>query len=135
MPPDCDKAGPTQCATGTGGARDTSTDTSTGGGTAGTGSTGGTGSSIGGLGTATDATAVAQTDPDGTALDAQSGPIVVQALPQSLPTVESGVLPRAAMTAVGTGMLGATLLPPLLGKRRRKNLLPTPTRGSPRRSR
>jgi hypothetical protein len=39
------------------------------------------------------------------------------------------------MTAVGTGMLGATLLPPLLGKRRRKNLLPTPTRGSPRRSR
>jgi phosphate ABC transporter phosphate-binding protein len=133
MPPDCDKQGPTQCATGTGGAQDTSTAPSADGPAAGADddAAGGAGTDAAAVDAASDADDPALGDADGLGARSDDAPAVVQALPQEVPSAESAVLPRLATVAAGAGMLGAALLPPLLGRGRRR-ILPAPTRSSPR---
>lgn len=135
-PEECDKQGPVQCSKGTGGAKDVSTDASGGTG-AGGGAGGGAGSSGGAGSNGDGATAGAAAAGDAGVVDAEtvgldSGPMVVAGSPQSLPDSQPGVLPALAVLAAGAGLLFAALAPPLLGKRRRAELLPVPTRGSPR---
>ncbi|MFC6357157.1 phosphate ABC transporter substrate-binding protein PstS [Luethyella okanaganae] len=122
-PADCDRQGATQCTAGTGGAKDTPTqaagdDQAAAG--AGTGS--GTGTTAGG-GTAGGDSSVVQAD---------AVPVLVDATPQSIPVAPVGILPSLAMLGAGGGMLAFAAVPPLLGKRSRRSLFPTPTRGSPR---
>ncbi|PWC04309.1 phosphate ABC transporter substrate-binding protein PstS [Agromyces badenianii] len=121
-PPDCDRQGPTQCATGTGGAKDTPT----GAGAATT--------NADANGTAAGAAAGGATAASGDAdtIDAAAAPVLVNATPQVIPVGAVGALPAVAMLAAGAALLAFATVPPLLGKRRRKSLLPAPTRGSPR---
>jgi ABC-type phosphate transport system substrate-binding protein len=122
MPQDCDKQGPTQCATGTGGAKDVPTDTSAADPAASTGA----------AGTAQDLTAAAVADtgtqPDDVTADVGSAALVVAGSPQDIPAIGSGPLAPIAMGAAGLGLIGASLLPPLLGRRRRASRLPAAAR-------
>lgn len=145
-PPDCDKAGPVQCTTGTGGAKDTPTAATKGSGAGGTpngGSVGGGDGGTGGAGAAGGAGGAGAAGGDSAALgpDAQAisadgttggGPLVMAGTPQSLPAAHIGAMAPLGLTGGGLGLLAAAALPPLLGKRRPRSLLPTPTRGSPR---
>ncbi|GGH51302.1 phosphate ABC transporter substrate-binding protein PstS [Microbacterium album] len=148
FPPDCDrKGGPAQCAEGTGGAQDTPTGGGAGGGHQGGEQAGGGGRQGGGAGTggaggspgAGDNAAggdgvdgLGLADVDAIGGGAVSGPLVLSGSPQQLPFSQPGVVPALAILGAGSGLLLATVAPPLLGKRARKTLLPTPTRGSPR---
>lgn len=145
FPPDCDKQGATQCTTGTGGSQDIPTDntaTDGPGGAGGSGAAGGAGGAAAGTsGDAAGDAGPADTGPvdaggpaagggDATVIDAEAAPVLVAATPQSLPVPVSRALPSAAMAAAGAGMFAFAVLPPLLGRRTRKSLLPTSTRGS-----
>ncbi|AWB95422.1 phosphate ABC transporter substrate-binding protein [Agromyces badenianii] len=122
-PPDCDRQGPTQCATGTGGAKDTPT------------GTGAATTNADANGTAAGAAAggAAAASGDADTIDAAAAPVLVNATPQVIPVGAVGALPAVAMLTAGAALLALATVPPLLGKRRRKSLLPAaPTRGSPR---
>lgn len=141
LPPDCDRQGATQCTTGTGGAKDTPTDTTK---SSGTGTTGGSagntsglnadGASLAGSG-AGGATSGLPDGPggDSAVIDADAAPMIAAATPQSIPEAAIGPVSRVAMLGAGVGMLSLAVLPPFLGKRTRTRRLPNPTRGSPRR--
>lgn len=136
-PADCDKFGVAQCTTGTGGARNTITAASKGPSNAPTtnaaSTTGGNGASGSGDGTSgtSGAGSGAATNGDAAAIADNGSVVVVAATPQTIPSAPLGVAPAAAMTGAGVGLLGFAALPPLLGKRHRRSLLPPPTRGSP----
>ncbi|WP_167047059.1 phosphate ABC transporter substrate-binding protein PstS [Salinibacterium sp. ZJ454] len=125
-PPECDRQGATQCITGTGGAKETSTDPGgTGGGTTDAGTTGpgttGPGATGGGDGTNGGPGAPG-------AVDVDAAPVVIAATPQSIPVAAVGILPSLAMVGAGGGMLAFSAVPPILGKRaRRRPLLPIST--------
>ena len=134
QPAACDKKGATQCTVGTGGAKDTPT-TAMGGGAAAAGGTASAGGTATG-GATGDAAGSAGTGTSGgggiaSVIDADASPVIVAATPQSIPPAGVGVLPSVAMLGAGGGLLAFAALPPLLGKRGRKTLFPTPTRGSP----
>ena len=127
-PEECDRQGPTQCARGTGGAKETPTDASggttaqggasSGGGDSSSGTASQTGESFG----ATDAGTV-----DGAVA---SRPLVLAGTPQPLPASLPGVLPALAILGGSAGLLAAVVLPPVLGRRRRAPALPlTPSKG------
>ncbi|MBA8808538.1 phosphate ABC transporter substrate-binding protein PstS [Promicromonospora sukumoe] len=151
-PPACDKQGPTQCSTGTGGSKDTPTAPSGGGGDgeddgggpggpgaggaggggqgdAGPGDDGGSGGpdDDGGPGGATEGPA---TDGGGDAEVVADGaePVLVAATPQSLPVADGGLWPRLVMVALGAVMVLVAVLPPLVGRRARRGL-PVPAPG------
>jgi phosphate ABC transporter phosphate-binding protein len=123
-PPECDKQGPTQCATGTGGAAETPTAQTSAPDAAADQAAGGAAGDA-----ATDDAAVADDGSlgaDDGLLDGSAAPATVAGSPQELPGAAPGVLPRLAVAGAGTGMLAAAALPPLLGRRSRRNLLPAP---------
>jgi phosphate ABC transporter phosphate-binding protein len=123
-PPECDKQGPTQCATGTGGAAETPTAQTSAPDAAADQAAGGAAGDA-----ATDDAAVADDGSPGAddgLLDGSAAPATVAGSPQELPGAAPGVLPRLAVAGAGTGMLAAAALPPLLGRRSRRNLLPAP---------
>ncbi|WP_300592663.1 substrate-binding domain-containing protein [Microbacterium sp.] len=127
-PPECDKAGPQQCLTGTGGAQDVATAAS-----------GGNATNPGAdAANAADASAVDAATSAGSAAAAggsvvvDAAPVVLSALPQTLPPATIGVLAPLTLAAAGAGLILAAVLPPVLGRRRRATVLVTPTRGSPR---
>lgn len=119
FPPECDRQGPTQCADGTGGAKGTVTPASG----AAAAPVAGASDAAAGL-VADDVTADGETS-------VAAAPALVNASPQSLPVSASGFAPALVMAGAGVGLIIAAVLPPLLGKRSRKSLLLTPTRGSP----
>jgi phosphate ABC transporter phosphate-binding protein len=130
MPQDCDRFGVPQCATGTGGARDTPTAASQGGG----GGAAGAESSGGG---AADAAGPGGSGPgaagDAEVLAAGGGAAVslVAGTPQQLSAAQPGMPVALALAGAGAGILVAAAVPPLLGRRRRRSSSLTPTRGSP----
>jgi phosphate ABC transporter phosphate-binding protein len=128
-PPECDKAGPTQCLTGTGGAQDTPTDgTSQSGGAASGGPTNNDPAATSG-----DGGTVTQAEGDSVAVAADAAPVLISATPQTLPVATIGVIAPVVVLVAGAALFAAAVLPPLLGRRRRRKLLlPVPTRGSPR---
>ncbi|WP_375385423.1 phosphate ABC transporter substrate-binding protein PstS [uncultured Microbacterium sp.] len=128
LPPDCDRQGPTQCATGTGGAKTTTTALKDA--TAATTSTDTTSAATNGA-----QSAAAATGPSGAAAaavdsvdGAAKGPTVLAATPQALPVASIGLLSPTVLFAAGLALIAATLLPPWLGRRarRRGNTLPDP---------
>ena len=130
-PPECDKAGPQQCATGTGGAKDQPTATSGASGSGGGGGAGGAGTAAGGGSDAASASALEAAAGGSGAVVADAAPVLVNATPQTIPVAQLGLLAPLAVLAAGVGLLLAAVLPPLLGRRRR-TLHPILTRGSPR---
>lgn len=123
-PPDCDRQGATQCATGTGGAKNTPTDPGAGndptsGGGGGGGADGSGGGSTGGPGGGGSGGA----DTGGDTV-ADSRAVLAYASPQTLPIAAGTPLPALGMIAAGGALLTAAIVPPLLGRRRRP-LLPT----------
>jgi phosphate ABC transporter phosphate-binding protein len=141
MPSDCDKQGVTQCTAGTGGAKDLPLDqtannsdpTGTGGPDGGSNSAGGTtdANKAGGGPTGSDnGTNGSGTSGDGPGLagDAEVVPagegdaalVMAAASPQSIPVLTSSAATRLAMLGVGTGILAAAVLPPILAKRSRR---------------
>ncbi|WP_411701263.1 phosphate ABC transporter substrate-binding protein PstS [Conyzicola sp.] len=138
LPPDCDKQGATQCGTGTGGAKDTPTGPAVGG-AAGGSAGGSTGTDTGGASGAgsdggTESGGSSGGGGNSSVVDADAAPVIIAATPQSIPAPDVGALPSIAMLGAGTGLLAFSALPPLLGKRSRKSLLPDPARGSPTRT-
>ncbi|GGH51126.1 phosphate ABC transporter substrate-binding protein PstS [Microbacterium album] len=140
MPPECDRRGPEQCLTGTGGARDVGTDAS-GGGSGGAGGGAGPGGGAeggraGGGGAAGDA-ADDVAGPGGPAaggvggagvgdaavITADAAPVTVAATPQAVAVADWG-LAWLAMAAAGAALLAAAALPPFLGRRARRAALP-----------
>ncbi|MDQ0648227.1 phosphate ABC transporter phosphate-binding protein [Microbacterium natoriense] len=111
FPADCDRKGPVQCTTGTGGAK--GTDTATGGsagadaGPADAGGAGETGESV-----------------DEDTIATGGALTLVNASPQSLPASRPGPLPALGTLSAGAGVLAAAMLPPLLGRRGRRTMLP-----------
>ncbi|MCX6503508.1 MAG: substrate-binding domain-containing protein, partial [Microbacterium sp.] len=126
QPQACDKKGPTQCATGTGGASATVTPVSSGS----NGSSGGTtdGSNPG----ATDDPAPGSGDGDLSTLGGSSGPATVAGSPVTLPT-SSGYLPGViAASAVGFMVVIAIFGPPLMSRRPLRGSRTTRAPGAPR---
>lgn len=115
-PPACDKQGATQCTTGTGGAKQTSTQTgtTTGSGTGGSGATNGA-AQAGASQAAQDASAATASDP---ALTGQAGQ--VSGTPQSIPLARPTPAAYASMVSAGLLAAAAVLLPPVLVRRRRR---------------
>lgn len=119
FPPACDKAGKTQCATGTGGAKaPTAVKPGTGGDP---GTEGGT-SNTPGAGTAGDAPPGSVS---GTTIDPDTGEVIttaavtgdqVAATPQNLGSGFSSSMQAVLMTIAGVVLLLVVLLPPLLGQ-------------------
>jgi len=121
-PPDCDKAGPTQCTTGTGGNKaPTAPSGGGGGGNGGPGSTGGPGDTPtpGAGGTAPPGGGgvvgvidpdTGQVIPDGT----QAGGDAIAATPQNLSANYSTGKQTALMTIAGVVLLLVVMLPPLV---------------------
>ncbi|MEJ1230993.1 MAG: substrate-binding domain-containing protein [Galbitalea sp.] len=107
MPPACDKEGPVQCTTGTGGAANTSTDVTkqSSGGPAGSGQGGADGTGSSGSG-------------NGGAGVASGKLILAAATPQSIPQPASIVLVILASLA-GLAVLGFAIIPPVVRRRRR----------------
>ncbi len=116
FPADCDKKGPTQCAKGTGGAKDTQT-AATGGTAAGQGSDGM------GAGAGPEGDAAAGT-PDADVLAADEAVVLANASPQSLPVSRPGPLAVVVTLGAGAAVLLAAALPPLLSGRSRRRILP-----------
>ncbi|GAA2184771.1 hypothetical protein GCM10009785_33980 [Brooklawnia cerclae] len=130
-PADCDKQGPIQCSKGTGGAKDTETDTTrdtdtSSGGDGGdrTGGNGTNGNGTNGDNTsdnpdaATDAVSDGST---GSGLNNQNGAAaVVAGSPQSVPVAWTNPFLVLAMIAVGAMGVGLAVLPPLVVARRRR---------------
>jgi phosphate ABC transporter phosphate-binding protein len=132
-PPECDKQGPTQCLTGTGGAADTQTPAS-GAGSDGAGGAAGGGDEADGGADAADDPDAAGADAGGAGggdagvIDADAAPTIVAGTPQTLPMAAGGVAPVLATIAAGSGLLAAAALPPLFGRLgRRRSALPLPT--------
>lgn len=121
-PQDCDRQGPAQCAAGTGGAKNIPTALKS----ADTGAAAGAGGAV-----AADQSATGGMTSAGSAISEDTGaaakPMVLAATPQAIPTASIGLWAPIALVAVGLGLLLATLLPPLLGRRS--------PRGPPRRMR
>lgn len=135
FPEECDRQGPTQCARGTGGAKDTSTPPSGAGaaGAAGATSTGGGGSASGDAGAAGAAAAAGSAGARGDgSVDVASAPVLVQASPQGIAAASVGLLPVGAMLAAGGGLLAAAIVPSLWGARSRGGVRRTPVRLSSR---
>ncbi|SDO49684.1 ABC-type phosphate transport system, substrate-binding protein [Cryobacterium flavum] len=124
-PADCDKQGPTQCTTGTGGAKDTPTGagaaTGPGAATAAGDETGAGGGPAAGDGQ--------QASGSEGVLDAETAPVIVAASPQSIPVAAVSLLPSLAMAGFGGGLFAFSAIPPILGKRGRTSLLPDPADG------
>jgi len=128
-PPECDKQGPVQCSTGTGGAKDTATDPSGAGGNGGTGGTGGgsgngTDGGAGGDGTGGGAAGDvgAAGAGDSAVISADAKPVLAAGTPQTLPVAGSGTPQRLAAVGAGGGLMSAALLPPILGRGKRSSL-------------
>ena len=128
QPQACDKKGADQCLTGTGGQRDTAT-ASSGGAAAAGGPAPGAAAAGGGAagGAATDAGAVPEATAGVSTVDANgeavidltsSGTRIVAGLPIELPQQGLGPVALLGMLAAGLIVLMATLLPPLVGRRR-----------------
>jgi phosphate ABC transporter phosphate-binding protein len=137
FPPACDKAGETQCATGTGGAKNTATPTSGGSGTAGgsssgggsTTAAGGTGASGGGTtaeGAATDA-AAAEAGGEGAVVDPETGELIAAGGVASAGGVVAGTavsltettgwgLQQTAMLLAAVALLALMFGPPLVAR-------------------
>ncbi|MDR1633388.1 MAG: phosphate ABC transporter substrate-binding protein PstS [Bifidobacteriaceae bacterium] len=142
FPEECDKQGVVQCVKGTGGAKNLSLDQTanqsdpdgvSGGGTGGSGGGGGTSNGngagadgsggAGGLGEP----AGANLGQDGAGLagdtevvsPGEADPVLAMAAasPQSIPAPGATSAARLVMLAAGAGVLAATILPPVLGKR------------------
>lgn len=128
-PADCDRRGPAQCTGGTGGAKDEATSATSGGNSG----------SDGGAETEGNTQPVADADADATVADGTVGgavtvgaaPVVLDATPQQIGPAQPGLLAPLILLAAGVGLFAAAVVPPLLGRRRRKTLLPAPPRGSP----
>lgn len=138
FPQSCDKAGTTQCASGTGGAKNTPTKTSSSSSSGGDGtgsSTGGGGSGNGNSGTGSHTGA--GTNSGSGAIAAESGevltdpglvnpnstgsePVIVEATPQQIPVQADLGVRNLAMAGAGVGMLAFAVGPSLLGVRSRK---------------
>jgi phosphate ABC transporter phosphate-binding protein len=143
FPSECDRQGAAQCTAGTGGAKNVppeqTANNSDPAGTSGGGS-GGPGASSGGNGGGNGAAADgpggagggdeptgAEGQQDGTALSGdadvvaldQADPVLAMAAasPQSIPAPAANTAAQLVMLAAGAGVLAATVLPPLLGKR------------------
>jgi len=142
-PPACDKQGPTQCTTGTGGAK---TPTPVNSGAGGGGSSGGTGTAanassgtLAGTGTGSAASAAQQgCNPDsgtcGTAAQAsQGGASTVNGIPVASPVSLGDALEVALMALAAALLLGLILAPPLIAQvtRRRRPPGGTGLPGSP----
>ncbi len=129
-PSECDKQGATQCSVGTGGAKDTPTETS--GAPAGSNpQSGGTQNAAGGPAAAESGAGGTSRAGDGAVLSQNAAPVVVNAVPQSLPTTAIPVLPALAIVLAGLAVIMVAALPPILGRRRRRRVLPDPVRGPP----
>jgi phosphate ABC transporter phosphate-binding protein len=130
-PPACDKQGATQCSTGTGGARNTPTQTSNGGpgSTSGTQNAPGTGAGPGGTGPSSSASAAAGAGPtaSGAAVDPDTGELLasdggtaggpdVAGVPVAL-DAHSGWGLRHTMMALAAALLAGVMLgPPLISR-------------------
>ncbi|GAA3819120.1 phosphate ABC transporter substrate-binding protein PstS [Cellulomonas soli] len=138
-PQDCDRAGVPQCTTGTGGAKDTPTDQTAGAGAGSDGAAGVAGAdgtaatdSTPGPDVASVADPLAAADAEVLALGSEDDLVVAAARPQSIPVVAAGPTAALSMLGAGLGALGAAILPPVLGRRARRSLLPpVPLGGSP----
>lgn len=138
-PPACDRKGPTQCQSGTGGAKGTDTPSS------GAGSEGAAGGAGGGAGSggAADGTAgagpgAAGTDADGdgvpdgavgaggdaSVIDDDAPLVQAAGTPQTLPVAANAPISRLLMLLLGAGALAGAVLPPLLGRRSRPRTHP-----------
>jgi phosphate ABC transporter phosphate-binding protein len=133
QPQACDKKGPTQCATGTGGAAKTSTPVKSDGGRGG-GSDGGTGTGPGGTaapGTAgadgaAGGTTVDGAVPEGAVIDPDTGEVItaagaggavgVDAVAVSLAADAGGGVQRAAMVVAALMVLALMFAPPLVAR-------------------
>jgi hypothetical protein len=131
FPQDCDKAGPTQCATGTGGAKQptavkSGTSGSTGGGST-TGSTGGGSSGTGTTGTGTTGTDTTTTDGTTTGIvDPETGQVItsggaagqgaIAATALSLSTGTGWGIQQAAMLMAAVMLIAIMFAPPLVAR-------------------
>lgn len=115
QPQACDKKGPTQCLTGTGGATDTPTQTSGGGSNAPTGGTDGAPSEEGAGGS--DAGGGVSTDGEVTGL-AEGGSPIVSGSPLTLDSRSIPIESLLLMVAATILALSAVLLPPMIARRR-----------------
>ncbi|MEN2738127.1 phosphate ABC transporter substrate-binding protein PstS [Microbacterium sp. X-17] len=126
FPPECDRAGTTQCLTGTGGARDQPTQGT--GGSAGPSDVAAGGTTAGG---AANTAGNAAASRDGGAAVVDGAVTLVNASPQTLPTNRPGFVPALVLLGAAATLLLVAVLPSLLS-RRRKPVLPALDRGSPR---
>jgi phosphate transport system substrate-binding protein len=115
QPQACDKKGPTQCATGTGGLKDQPTQASGGGGASGGDGDGEVGGDEGGGGEAS-----------GGGIDSLGGggPVTVAGSPTTLPVSSTGA--PGTIAAVAAALIVAVLIfgPPVMSRRRRKSRAP-----------
>ena len=126
FPQECDRQGATQCLTGTGGARNTSTSAAAGQSATNATAPGEAAVSAEENNASTGAAAASE----GLALDG-SALTLANAQPQSLPVSQLGWIPSMVLAGAGGGLLVAALVPPILGKRRRAATSAAPPRGSP----
>lgn len=123
-PPDCDKKGPTQCTTGTGGAEEKTSPS--GNGADGSNNSAGNGSNNSAGNDPNNPNNPGGNDPnssggaDSAVIDPDAAPVLADAAPQTLPVAHGSMVRRLAMVAVGAGMLLAAALPPTLGRRTRR---------------
>lgn len=129
-PADCDRRGPAQCTGGTGGAKDEATSVTSGSQGGNAGSDGGA-ESEGNAQTVADADTAAADGTGGGAVTVGAAPVVLDATPQQIGPAQPGLLAPLILLAAGIGLFAAAVVPPLVGRRRRKTLLPAPPRGSP----
>ena len=115
MPPECDKKGADQCLTGTGGAVESTPDTSATRADAANTSTAGstTAGSAGGSASSAGAAAVA-----GSVGGAAAGALVVTGSPTELPALGLPGMTMAFMALGAVGILVVTLLPPIFARQR-----------------
>lgn len=128
QPQACDKKGPTQCLTGTGGASDTPTQGSSGGSGSSSGETDGEGVEEGGE--ATDAGGGGATDGEVVGLSGGGSPIVTGS-PLTLDTRSIPIESLLLMIAATILALSAVLLPPVIARRRASAALAATAAGVP----
>lgn len=119
LPPDCDRQGPSQCLTGTGGAKGTDTAPSAND-PAAAAETNGAGPAATGTGPAGGAGPAGPSGQDPGAVDTGKAPTVLTATPQVLAATGAGPVPAIAALGGGGGLALAAVLPPLLTRRRRR---------------
>ncbi len=114
QPQACDKQGATQCATGTGGVKNVATTATSGSGTGSSGTGAGASAGAGATGGTSDAGTTTQAGTTGLARDAV--PVLVNAVPTTLPVASGPVLAWVSLVGVVLLVLSAIFVPPLIGR-------------------